>query len=249
MLNAVTLIVPYYRNPLMLAEQINVWNNYPDPVILIVVDDGSPEPAYNVIEKYAALVTLERLQLYRIGIDVAWNRGGARNLGAHVAETEWIMQLDIDHILPADSARHLLEFDPNPTQWYRLERYRVGKADVTRKKDRIHPDQEYGLIHPHVDSYLCTRKRYWEIGGYDEDYSGCLGGGNPFLKQMEQRSKPLMLPLDIHLNVYTRDKVSDASDTTLNRDSTEYTRRRREKEASGRIKAVNPLRFPWERVL
>lgn len=244
-----TLIVPYYRNPLMLAEQLSTWNKYPPGFRFVVVDDGSPDPAFDIVVRTGSAATLERLQLYRIGVDIPWNRGGARNLGASVAETPWLVQIDIDHVLPPEAASELLRFQPDPLRWYRFSRYRNGRADATRKKDKISPDEAFGAIHPHVDSYLCTREIYWKVGGYDEDYSGCLGGGNPFLKQLDRAAEVELLPPAIHLHVYTRDAVADASDTTLSRSSAEYSRRRREKEGSGRTKAINPLRFPWARVL
>lgn len=243
-----TLIVPYYRNPRMLERQLQEWELYPPELQIVVVDDGSPEPAGEVLRK-ANVLLHERLRLFRIKVDIPWNRGGARNLGAHVAQTQWIVHIDIDHVLPAESAWRLLDFEAKEDAWYRFPRWRKGRADATRRKDRIPPEQEFGEIHPHVDSYLCTRELYWRVGGYDEDYSGCLGGGNPFLKQLTAAAELRILPADIHLHVYTRTEVSDASDLTLSRDSAEYTRRRRMKEMSGRTKPVNPLRFPWEREL
>lgn len=249
-LGRVTLIVPYYRNMMMLAEQASQWNAYPESVRVIVVDDGSPEPALPIIEANVTDEARSRLQLYRIGVDIPWNRGGARNLGSKMAETEWIVHVDIDHLLMADCARTLLDTPVNPKRWYRFNRYRRGRADETRRKDKIPDDQEFGLIEPHIDSYLIGREAYWKTGGYDEDYSGCLGGGSPFLKRLEEkRGKPEILPKDVFLCVYTRSVVADASDNTLDRDTSEYSRRRKVKEKTGNTKPLNPLRFPWTRVL
>lgn len=245
-----TLIVPYYRNPLMLVRQINEWIHYPEGVKIICVDDGSPEPAWPIMSEAGPLYFWgNRLQLYRIGVDIPWNRGGARNLGAHVAETEWILHADIDHVLPADAALALLDFQPSPKHWYRFPRFRKGKADETRKKDKVPDDCEYGEIHPHVDSYLVRRDVYWQVGGYDEDFSGCLGGGNMFLHLLEKHQPSELLTTPIRLEVYTRSEIADASDCTLSRDKEEYTRRRRDWIKRGCPKAKNPLRFPWTREL
>ena len=48
-LNEVTLIVPFYRNVEMLREQCRLWNLLPEDIRVIVVDDGSPEPAAPII--------------------------------------------------------------------------------------------------------------------------------------------------------------------------------------------------------
>lgn len=238
-MNEFTLIIPYYRNPNMLRMQLETIANYSDRIKVIVVDDGSPEPAEDVI------APSENLELYRIDVDIPWNRGGARNLGAHMAQTDWIVHVDIDHLLPADCAAELLNKSLDPRCWYRFPRYRLGKADETRRKDAIPDDQEFGQIKPHMDSYLCTRQLYWKAGGYDEDYSGCLGGGTPFTKMLERTGTLMHLPEDIHLHVVTRSVVDDSSDNTLSRDTSEYSRRKRMK---GIVRGRKPMRFKWHRV-
>jgi glycosyltransferase involved in cell wall biosynthesis len=236
----ITLILPYYNAPQMLRRQLDEVARYPGTIKTIVVDDGSPVKAQGVFKKG------DRASLYRITEDVAWNRGQARNLGAYVADTEWIIQVDIDHILPVACAERLVKLDLQ-NHWYRFPRFRVGKADYTRKKDFIDPNIEYGRIHPHIDSYLIPRKMYWMTGGYDERYSGCLGGGSPFLSRLtKQFGEPLMLPDDIFLEVHTSSSVQDASVSELSRDTAEYQRRR---ALYGDSKPVSILNYPWEKVL
>ena len=233
----------------MLAEQISVWEQCPPELRIILVDDGSPEPAEDVI-RGASESLLSRLELYRIDVDIPWNREGARNLSAKQAETDWLLMADLDHVLPPDSARRLLEFSPDPESWYRFRRFRVGKADDTRKKDAIPDDVEFGEIKMHVDSFLMTREMYWDerYPGYDEDYAGTLGGGNPFLKAHERIAPVEMLPDDICLHVYTRSMVPDSSDYSLSRDRTRYSQIRRHKEHMGDTVPRDPILFPWHRV-
>lgn len=247
-LNEFTLIVPYYRNVSMLRRQVEEWDKYPLELRIIVVDDGSPEPAAPHI--VLGVDPLRPLELYRITKDIPWNRNGARNLGAHVATTEWIIQIDIDHILPAEIVAALLNFNVNPKRWYRFPRFRMGKADETRKKDKIPDDQEYGEIHPHVDSYLMRRDFYLnEVGGYNEDFSGAIGGGNNFLQRAESLQPVELLPPPIRLEVYTRDVIKDASDWSLSRDTAEYKKRRQLINQKGNPKPKHPLRFDWVREL
>lgn len=246
-----TLVVPFYRNVDMLRRQLACFSRYDERIKIVLVDDGSPEHAMDVIRGagYNWQTFGGRLEVYRILEDIPWNRGGARNLGATVCTTDWLMHVDIDHILPITCAARMLETDGvRPMRWYRFPRYRVGTADETRKKDLIDKDATFGAIKPHIDSYLCTKALFWRIGGYDEDYSGCLGGGSPFLRQMEREVIPGLMPPDVHLHVYTRSACLDASDNTLSRDTSEYSRRRKAKEAAKDTKAKNPLRFKWERV-
>lgn len=241
-MNDITLIVPYYRNPRMLVRQIQEWAKYPPGLKIILVDDCSPEPAMKFVHKEVSVTVL------RINTDIKWNRNGARNLGAHVADSKWIMQVDMDHLLPARCAYELIKQPLDPLNLYRFTRYRRGAADETRLKDKLPRDAVWGEVKPHGDSYLVERCAYWKVGGYDEDYSGHLGGGSPFLAQLETVRRPWVLPRDIFLEVFTRSECADASDNTLSRDTSHYSALRRSKERYDRTKSVNPLRFEWERV-
>lgn len=248
----ITMIVPAYNQPNMLRKQAETWKGYSRETAgafrFVVVDDCSPEPAVSAIEELACF---QGFSLYRIDEDVPWNRGMARNLGTHVAETDWILHVDTDHVLPAESAAALAKkFEhATPTKmWYRFQRCRVGAADDTRKKDKLPPGATFGEIHPHIDSYLCTPKAYWAAGGYNEDFSGVLGGGSPFLKEMERvNGEPAVLSIPLH--VHTRDSVPDSSEHTLSRDPAAFKKRKQEIMAKrGTLRGHDPLRLPWHKV-
>jgi hypothetical protein len=238
----------------MLEKQLETWASYSPAarkvLRLIIVDDCSPEPAESIVSVWNAQGRLP-IELYRVLEDIPWNRAMARNLGSHVALTPYLLHLDTDHILPPESAEALVRWidKVDSQRWYKFRRFRVGKADDTRNKDLIPRGVEFGEIKPHVDSYLCSKALYWQVGGYDEDYAGCLGGGGAFLRQLKVAGAETMAPPDICLHVYTRDKVPDSSISTLDRNTEEYGRRRRVKERAGNVKAKKPLRCPWERVI
>lgn len=243
-IDELTLILPYYDQPSMLLRQAEEWETYPNAVRVLVVDDGSPQfPAS------AVLPPSTRAEVVRIGVDIPWNRNGARNLGAFLAETDWIIHADIDHIMPGSTAMRLIgsrSFDP--AAWYRFARMRVGKADETRQKDDLPDDCELGPVKPHIDSFLCTRELYWKSGGYDEDFSGSLGGSSLFLKHMEIEGGAPVVLTDLHLEVHTRHSVPDSSEPALSRDRSRYERIRSQKKAAGDPKPTTCLRFPWERI-
>jgi glycosyltransferase involved in cell wall biosynthesis len=252
----ITMVVPFYRQSQMLRKQLETWASYHIDALcafeFIVVDDGSPEPAEPILrEAYAAHGNLMPApRLLRIEKDVPWNRGMARNLGTLHAETEWVLHVDTDHVLPPDSALTLVRLfaQVSPAHWYRFKRFRVGAADETRKKDAINPHVTFGEIKPHIDSYLCTKKAYWKAGGYNEDFSGVLGGGSPFLKEMEKANgEPRHIEAPLH--VHTRDSVPDSSENTLSRDPALFAARKREIMAKrGTLRGHNPVRLPWHEI-
>jgi glycosyltransferase involved in cell wall biosynthesis len=228
-----TFIVPYYRNVAMLVRQIEEWRKYPktEDLQIILVDDASPEEAAPLLQ--AAAPDVPNLRAFRITNDIPWNRAAARNFGAIYASTDWILHTDIDHIMPVETAEALLKFAPVRTNWYRFARYRVGKADFTRRKDDLDDNIEFGKIKPHMDSYLCERELYMRLGGYDEDYSGSLGGGTPFVRELQSAATMIDLPEPYTLHVHTTDSVPDASDIHLSRDTTRFKQMQREKARGG----------------
>ena len=243
-----TFITSFYSQPKMLARQLREWAQYPSTVQIVLVDDGSPIAAHDVVIRHACRAVRTRVRVYRILEDIPWNREQARNLGAQVAQTPWILMTDIDHILPAASAQALLDFMPTARTWYKFPRWRVGPADATRRKDALPDACPFGPVKPHGDSFLIERQVFLE-SPYDEGYSGMLGGGTPFLTRMEARAPWAMLPEAICLHVYTRQVIPDASVTGLSRDTSPYARLRQEKERRGETEPGRLLRVPWERVL
>ena len=251
----ISVIVPYYRQRAMLRKHLQTWQTYTqgtrEAFKLIIVDDGSPEPAETLIKEYGPLdFTLE---LYRVTVDIPWNRSMARNLGSKVATDKWLLHMDTDHIMPRDSAAYLWQGVSanryNLGHWYKFRRFRIGEADFTRNKDLLPRNAKFGEIKPHVDSFLCSKETYWKVGGYDPDYAGCLGGGGAFLRQLKKASKECMADPIVHLHVYCAGEIPDSSIRSLDRDTSEYGRRRREKERAGKTKVVNPIRYPWTRIL
>jgi hypothetical protein len=230
----------------MLAKHLENWKLYSsrarEAFTFIVVDDGSPEPASDVVN------ASHGVQLYRVAVDIPWHRNPCRNLGAHLCETPWLIQLDVDHVLPPESADALLETEVSPKYWWRFPRWRVGKADETRKKDAIADDCEFGRVREHIDSYLITRELFMRAP-YDSEYQGFLGGGSPFLKLMESIAPVKLLPDAVCLHVHTRHSVPDASVTTLSRDTTQYSQLRKKKERAGDTIPKMVIDFEWSRIL
>jgi glycosyltransferase involved in cell wall biosynthesis len=95
-----SLVYPYYNNPRCLERQLELWTHLPPEigrqVEYVLIDDGSPEPA--VIRPAGPV----NITLARIKGDKPWNQHGARNLGMKLAEGDWAIASDIDHVLPAE---------------------------------------------------------------------------------------------------------------------------------------------------
>lgn len=240
-----SLCFPYYRNAGMLREQMRVWSEYPDDlkakIEVIVIDDGSPEPAAVVPRPHGLpALTIGRLCDVDDPETPPWRQDAARNRAAHEAIGPWLFLSDIDHVLPADSLRSLLQ---------RCERgsdvaytfHRLDAPDLTPKLD------SKGNVHPHPNTYAMRKSRYWSIGGYDEDFCGIYGTDGPFRKRLVEQSQIVHLG-DVPIVRYSREVIPDAStrvDRNLFRDNPVVQRRIAEKRQTGEPLTV--LSVPWTR--
>jgi hypothetical protein len=262
----ITIVCPYYRQPKMLRKQLETWASYSQAVYeafdFIIVDDCSPEPAKEIVDDFITELVFDkkvrrpaRGHLYRIDKDVEWNRSMARNLGTKMATTLWVLHVDTDHVLTAQNAANLLttvrSFRGAVPKWFRFARRRIGAADETRKKDKVDPKAANVRIHPHIDSYLTTPEAFWKAGGYNTRFSGILGGGTPFLKEMERVNGEPGLLDGTELHVHTRHSVPDSSEHTLPRSPEAFKKRKQEimaKYGTLRADPKEALPLPWHKV-
>lgn len=236
-MRALTLVLPYYRNPAMLQTQQAAWASYPAELRaqlhVIVVDDGSPK--YAAASVYQPIEGLASQRLYRIGIDVRWNWIACRNLGMAEAPTAWVLMTDIDHVLPVETLEYILTAPLHPSHVYRFSR--VDAPKMTPYK-------------PHPNTWLMTRAMFDAIGGYDERFSGFYGTDGEFRGRVTATARAVVLCPQVMVR-YSRDVVADASTTHYGRkepqDNTNVSRIRKERE---KIAGWRPLRltFPWERL-
>lgn len=232
-------ILPFYRNAGMLRAQLNTWASYSADVLaafeFIIVDDGSPDSAVDVVRD-APIPVRQRIKVYRVAVDIPWNQHGARNLGAHVADDGWFLMADIDHQLMAEDARQLTLAKLDPTRFYYLRRIKAGHVLETEK--------------PHCNSFVVTRAAFLASGGYDEDFCGGYGGDGQLIAALKLDLRPATLAT-VSLVRYPREVIPDASTTTYDRDGPLRARylatvaRKPHKP----YRALNPVRFAWERVL
>jgi hypothetical protein len=201
----ITIVFAYYDNPSMLEFQWQQIARYPkalrDRIEVIVVDDASPiTPAASVVRPQS----LPEHRIYRIAKDIPWNQDAARNIGAHEASSPWLLLTDIDHVVPAETLKGLLDLDKDPTVLYTLGRTKFFSDDVRE---------------PHPNSYVMTRGMYWAIGGHDEDYAGIYGKDYLFRRRALKKTREVHLP-HLRLARVGTSNIPDAGTRTIIRRNT-----------------------------
>ncbi|WP_260581188.1 glycosyltransferase family 2 protein [Sphingopyxis sp. PET50] len=242
----ISLVMPYYRNPGQLSLQyaeMTRWTKMAKAQIeVIIVDDGSPEPAIDVERPEG----LPALRIYRVLEDRPWFQNGARNIAAHEAKGTWLISTDIDHVLTAENADALLKrmhrLDPETA--YMLHRVEADTGLPTLNSN--------GQRKPHPNSFVMTRDMYWRLGGYDEWFTGIYGTDSMWRARLYAVAKQGFLK-HVALTRYWRDLVPDASTTTLPRKEGRVPGEKEAialaKKAAGKEDEILSLSAEYERAL
>lgn len=244
MIGECTIVMPYYENPNMLVVHLETWARWPlwlrERIRLVIVDDGSPtSPALAAI-RFAGLPvrSLMQLTLFRIIPNIPWNQDGARNLGMKHVGTEWAYMTDMDHLFTAEQAEQMLRFDGQPKNYYMPAQIETTGVSVGR---------------PHPNSYLMRAADFWGMGGYDEDFAGFYGSDGNF-RRCAQGAGLLEKHTDaFSTTVYRTHDCYDANTKDFGRKGSAFhvafNPVLMAKKALPPYRAVNQIRFAWERVL
>ncbi len=167
-----SVIIPYYEAPIMLGAHMDHLRlqGVPDGVEYIFVDDGSRQFPINKPLPYARVVQIEQ--------DLAWNIAGARNVGAFVAEGDWLLFADMDRIVPHE----VFNFNPDPDCYYEFE-------------DCMWWGSMRGRTSP--GTTLVYANKFFEAGCNDENLVGKYGGTD---REMRKRMARIGVSKKIHPN-------------------------------------------------
>ncbi len=124
-----------------------------DQVHFVIVDDGSPI-TYDIPKLNLNITWL------KISEDIPWNQSGSRNLGVLYAKSDNVIMLDLDHEIPVEAMGHLVKRSSCGKRLYKMYRKR--------------PD-DGALYSGHPNLFFMSRGRFFELAGYDEEFSGNYG--------------------------------------------------------------------------
>lgn len=229
MAKPLTLIYPFYENHDFFGQQLEGWAALPAYLLahlsVIVVDDGSPVPASEVLMGRALPFPV---RLFRIGVDVRWNWLAARNIGFHHAPEGWCLVTDMDHVVPERTLRSVLFGVHDGAVIYGFSR-------------REHTGEQ---VSPHPNSWLVTRALFWRIGGYDETLSGHYGTDGDWRRRC-LATAPMHILTD---ELIRHERQGDASTTRYLRKQPEDAGVKRLVQARKKGWRPKTLSFPYTEV-
>jgi hypothetical protein len=172
-----TYITHFYCNQSNIDAVVSLLRGYSlyprqilDRIHFVIVDDGSPVqyevPSFNL-----------NLTWLKIDQDIRWNQSGARNLGAVYAKSDSILLTDVDHVFGADALQALLARGSCGKRLYRIHR-------------RDPHSGEFVCSHPNI--FLMSRARFFEFGGYDEEFAGSYGAEDARFAKHQQAHGTLL---------------------------------------------------------
>ncbi|HIG90401.1 MAG TPA: glycosyltransferase [Flavobacteriaceae bacterium] len=233
-----THVIHYYfdqESPSAILDLLSKYSKYSSEVLdviqFVIVDDGSPLE-FN-IPKYNLNITW-----LRITDNILWNQPGARNLGITYAKSDKVLFADLDHEFPEHTLKRMTEMGRLGRKFYKI--WRLNKEDNT-------------TIRPHPNTFLVSRGRFFELYGYDEEYSGAHGGEDYRFVKFQKNHGSWQRKLPKRFYCTKREEINrDSAYHSLDRDQSRNTpidhRKRNELilwgDSAGHSRIF--LNFKWE---
>lgn len=217
--------------PGTLEEHMNMWRSCPADLRkrfeVIYIDDCSDEPI-SFKPDFEMNLTVAR-----ITDNIYWNICGAKNLGCHLAKAPWLLTTDQDH-LPFDH-----------TDIERAIEIRQHGTNTAYFMKRLRPDgSDRGKDHP--NSFIINKEDFWELGGYDEDFSGNRGFSDHMIhQQMRKHSFVIRTMSSIRLKEYPEFTCKDPRNRNFAHNMGLVNKKMTELR-NGTYKNGPILRFNWE---
>ena len=140
----------------------------PDYIEIIFMDDGSDPPLTNQ--------GLKNLTIYPTHDTRSWTWPVARNRGAEIAKSDYLLMADIDYIITKQAINQVLEFSGDRMFFTRQFGVLDENGNLVNDRDVL---KSYGLKNRHFTSsnfykghrnnFVIKKSLFNEMGGYSED--------------------------------------------------------------------------------
>ncbi len=168
----VSIVIPVLDSHEIVARQVKHWRRMglSDDVEFILVDDGS-DPPLNITD-----YDLRNLRIHATNDKRPWTQALARNVGAALAQGEYLFFTDIDHILSGGAIKDALKFTGDRMMFYRYFGVLLEDGTFSQGPEIL---EEYGLdmrrlsskrglyASVHGNTLVIKAETFHKLGGYD----------------------------------------------------------------------------------
>lgn len=235
-MNQFTIIHTYYNDRTLLETQIERWKVYNTPIKIILIDDGSQEvPAEEVFRGVTFSDNID-LSVYKVTKDIGFNSHGCRNLGAMLANTEWLLFLDIDYTIQPSELRRLQTEELDPLKFY----------EINARFKNWAPERD-----PYValNQFVISKKLYLESEGYDESWVPFHFGDREFLGRLADISEKVNLDwVNLTCRRGGRKGIIDDTATIPVYDDEKMVFYSRKFDPNKIERVSSRINFPWKKV-
>lgn len=179
-----TVVMLYHNECASLRFLTRSWRLLPtsirDQVRLLIIDDHSQIPACQCVENSGSDggpgdgIRKGDVTVVRIENSRPWNIGGARNLGAFLSCSPYLLVADMDALISEALLLSSLTLTKQPgaaLKLHQFNRHFTNSNDTAGAKTKFHP----GMM-------LVARDAYWANHGCDEDFVGHYGQTDPHFR-------------------------------------------------------------------
>lgn len=177
-----SIVISVFNSHEIVRRQIAHWENIgiPDDVEILLMDDGSEPPLSYSGKLNLRIIPVGNPRNDSDGIFYDGRVSIARNMGARMAQGEFLLMTDIDYIIGRDSIEYARNLQYDKARFKREFGVILEDGTVTQDMDTL---RHYGLledriksrgtqISPHPNNFIIRKSVYFDIGGYRENLQG-----------------------------------------------------------------------------
>lgn len=165
-----TIIIAVLNSHEIFRRQCIHWGkmNLPDDIEWLILDDGS-DPPLTYLEK-----PIKNFKIHQTHDTRPWTTSIARNTGATIAQSPYILMTDLDHIISETLILRGYTFDGDRMNFKREFAVLDENGNIIQTKEIL---LAWGLdaerlkkkgfrAPPHGNSFVMRRELFWKCGGY-----------------------------------------------------------------------------------
>lgn len=232
-MNQFTIIHTYYNERSLLEIQLERWNVYNTPIKIILIDDGSQEVPVEEVLLGVSFADNIDLSVYKVTKDIGFNSHGCRNLGAMLAETDWLLFLDIDYTIQPSDLYRLQHEELDRNTWYEINARYKGRGDPYMA----------------LNQFIIPKNLYVTAGGYDESFVPFHYGDREFLDRLDNLyNKQNLEWLNLTCRRGGRKGIIDDNATIPVYDDDKMVFYTRKFDPNNIERVTSRVNFPWKKV-